>query len=387
MVKVPRKEELLTLLKKYQSGKANDKERAFIEKYYQFFDQKDDPSNKFSKAERQDTENRMLENIHFQIRHQAKGSIIPLYKRTITWVAASALLIIGIGTFYVFNRNTPARSAPIALEKGITPGTNGAILKLANGKMIVLDTAQNGSLWQNNHSKVLKTDSSVAFSTGPNIDEAGYNMLITPNARQEQLILSDGTKIWLNAASSIKFPTAFTAKERVVEITGEAYFEVSKNAAHPFVVKVNDVDIKVLGTHFNVMAYNNEQSLQTTLLEGSVVITEHASNHSQILKPGEQVLINNKSGNFEVNTHADVKLVTAWKDGLLAFNNADIATIMREVERWYNVKAIYPGAVPERIFSGEIPRSSSLTELLKLFEVNKIHFVIDASKREITVLP
>jgi ferric-dicitrate binding protein FerR (iron transport regulator) len=227
----------------------------------------------------------------------------------------------------------------------------------------------------------------VTFTAARHADVTEYNTLITPRARQEQLILADGTKVWLNAASSIRFPTAFSGKQRAVEITGEAYFEVAKDVAHPFIVKVRDIQVEVLGTHFNVMAYANERSWQTTLLEGAVRVTQLSRHRSQVIKPGEQVQINNGDGSFNLIPHADVRLATAWKDGTQAFHNADIATIMREVERWYDVNVVYQGEIPQRAFSGEIPRSASLTELLKLFEVNKIHFTIDVTKRELTVLP
>jgi len=215
-----------------------------------------------------------------------------------------------------------------------------------------------------------------------------YNTLITPRARQEQIILADGTHVWLNAESSIRFPSAFPGSRRMVEITGEAYFEVVHDASRPFIVKTgHGLEIKVLGTRFNVMAYDNEKAVQTTLLEGSVDVTRPGKHYSQILKPGEQVKINNADGSATLVRHADLRLAIAWKDGMQAFQNADIRTIMREVERWYDVDVAYQGAVPQRVFSGEIPRTASLGELLKLFEVNKIHFTIDATKRTLTVLP
>jgi ferric-dicitrate binding protein FerR (iron transport regulator) len=198
------------------------------------------------------------------------------------------------------------------------------------------------------------------------------------------MTLPDGTQLWLNAASSIRFPSAFTGGTRQVDITGEAYLEVAKDASKPFIVNVNDASIQVLGTHFNVMAYNNEEALKTTLLEGSVRFSK--GKEHVLLKPGQQGSLQ-QNGSIQLSSDVDVQSVTAWKDGMQSFNSADIQTIMRQVERWYDVDITYSGTMPAITFSGEIPRTANLSEVLKLFKASNIHFEIDKTMKKMTVSP
>lgn len=309
-----------------------------------------------------------------------KEERLPKAKRTFIWryVAAAAVVLLVAGSTYLFLYEKPAikalRQTPI-LRNDIAAGTNGAILSFANGKTIVLDTARNGQLMEG----VVKNGSDIAVKA----TAVEYATLTTPRAKQQQLILDDGTKVWLNAASSIRFPSAFTGPKRVVEITGEAYFEVAKNPAQPFVVKTGESEVEVLGTHFNVMAYANEHSIQTTLLEGSVTFSQ--GNQTVVLKPGQQSRLS-KDGQIKVVEDADVELATAWKNGQQLFRQADIATIMRQVERWYNVDVQYQTALPANTtFSGDLPRNVNLSELLKVFEREHLHFSIDVHTRKVTV--
>lgn len=321
-----------------------------------------------------------------------------IYSRKIWGIAATVLCLIGVGFYFVLFKSS-ASSAPNVVKLQINdlpPGGNRAVLTLANGTQVDLDSVNKGTLASQGSSKVIKQDSNVlmynssvasSFKTGVNSPAIAYNTLTTPRGGQYRLILADGTKVWLNAASSIRYPTVFTGAERSVEITGEAYFEVAKVASHPFRVKVHGVQVDVLGTQFNVMAYSNENAMRTTLVQGSVKVTQPDKGLYKILTPGEQARIDNKNGTFTLIDHADVRLATAWKDGVQAFRNADIETIMHQVERWYDVDVIYKAKMPKRSFSGEIPRNVSLAELLKLFEINNIHFIIDAAKKKLTVLP
>ena len=304
-------------------------------------------------------------------------------KRNSWWKYAAAAVIITMlcASYFIFFKNgKPDSEKSIAtnntLPNDIKPGSNGAILSFDNGRTIILDTAKDGQLAAN----VTKKDASITVQ-GTSVE---YATLTTPRARQQQLILADGSKVWLNAASSIRFPSAFTGNQRVVEVTGEAYFEVAKDASKPFIVKVNDAAIEVLGTHFNVMAYTNESSLQTTLLEGSVKFKQ--GNKTLLLKPGQQIQLMS-GGEIKLVANADVELVTAWKNGMQSFNNADIQTIMRQVERWYDVDVSYQGIISKRSFNGDIPRTANLSELLKLLEVNKIHFTIDVERKKLIVMP
>jgi len=318
--------------------------------------------------------------------------VSPLYIRVWKPLAAAAVLLIITSVAYIyFNKQNDLHEivsvlpADHKLKNDIGPGTYGAILTTSSGKTIILDTAKNGELMKDAGKQVVKTDGGIHFSdTASQKNTLEYYTLSTPRARQQKLSLPDGTIVWLNAQSSVKFPSAFTTAKREVVITGEAYFEVAKDADHPFVVHVNDAAIEVLGTHFNVMAYSNETALETTLLEGSVKFT--TGTNAVLLKPGQQSQLSSGS-NIKVNNNVDIEQVVAWKNGIQSFNNADIKAIMRQVERWYDVDVEYKGTISARQFSGEIPRDAKLSELLKLFDVNKIHFSIDAEQKKLMVLP
>jgi transmembrane sensor len=336
---------------------------------------------------REEHRQKILSEIHKRI-----VPVIPLYRKVWKPLAAAAILLIVTGAAYLYFNNQNSQPAIVSLQPAkkslkndVEPGTLGAILTTGSGKTIILDTAKNGELIQSAGNLVVKTDSSIHFSDAHDQKNSiEYYTLSTPRARQQKLSLPDGSIVWLNAQSTLKFPSAFTSTRREVNITGEAYFEVAKDAAHPFIVHINENAIEVLGTHFNVMAYQNEESLETTLLEGSVKFT--AGNNTVLLKPGQQSQLAPGS-NIKVNKNVDIEQVVAWKNGIQSFNNADIKTIMRQVERWYDVDVEYRGTISTRQFSGEIPRDAKLTELLKLFDVNKIHFSIDVEQKKLIVLP
>lgn len=316
------------------------------------------------------------------------------------WAAAAVLIVLG-GSAYLFSKNTDngtnikttTKSAPVVND--LAPGHAGAILTLGNGKTIILDSAHNGLLASQGNTNILKENGHVSYHDQDNASsEIMYNTMTTPKGRQYQLILADGSKVWLNAASSITYPTAFTGKERRVSITGEVYFEIkhlSFNAATgeeaiPFFVDYNSStnekgEIKVIGTHFNVMCYDNETVMKTTLLEGSVKVTE--KNKTVTIKPGEQAVMN-KGKNFLSVVKADVDEAVAWKNGFFSFNSATIETVMRQVERWYDVDVIYNGTKPEGHYRGEVPMDVNASEMLKVLEVSGIHFKIDGKKIIVT---
>jgi transmembrane sensor len=311
--------------------------------------------------------------------------------RTLLRVAAAAILILVCGSIYWVTRptaTTPALSAtsPQTKANDIAPGTSGAILRLSGGQTILLDTATNGCVAQTGLANVLKSGGSVSFiaADGNDKNANASNTLATPRGRQYQLVLSDGTAVWLNASSSITFPTLFTGNRREVTITGEAYFEVAQNPEQPFIVHAGDASVEVLGTHFNIMAYTNEPALETSLLEGAVKLD--FKEQSLKLKPGQQGRII-ESNDLKLVENADIELAVSWKNGLQAFSKADLKTIMRQVERWYDVDVAFAPNIPARTFTGEIPRDVNLSELLKLFEATDIHFSIDAEKKKLTITP
>jgi ferric-dicitrate binding protein FerR (iron transport regulator) len=299
--------------------------------------------------------------------------------------AVIVLLVVGVWLGTMHRR----QAAPVAattdyLKNDVPPGGNKALLTLANGKTVVLDSLNNGTVALQGNTKVLKLNNGqLAYNRinqGP-VEEV-YNTLRTPVGGQYKIILPDGSKVWLNAASSIRFPTAFTGNERQVFIQGEAYFEVARNETKPFIVSVNDIEVKVIGTHFNIMAYGDEPAVETTLLEGAVEVTR--GDAATMLRPGQQASIVH-GGKISLMKDIDVHEATAWKDGLFQFNEAGVADIMRQIARWYNVEIIYADGIPPGHITGKIPRNTNLSKVLEMMQLSGIHCKIEG--REVIVLP
>ncbi|WP_436490940.1 FecR family protein [Chitinophaga sp. ARDCPP14] len=304
------------------------------------------------------------------------------------WAAAVLLLIVATSILLLVTKTRKADKLPAVvtenIKKDVKPGGTKAMLTLANGNVIALDSSLKGTLAKQGNVNLHVSPGMLKYDQNKQTaaNSIAYNILKTPKGGQYQLELPDGSKVWLNAASSLKFPTAFVGKERRVELNGEAYFEVARNASQPFFVSVNNASIAVLGTSFNVMAYADEAAMRTTLLEGAVKVSQ--ANASSVLKPGEQSLLE-PNGKMKVIENADVSLAVAWKNGLTSFKSADIKTIMRQVERWYDVEVVYSGAIPVRSFTGDIPRDANLSELLRLLEISRIHFKME--QRRLIVMP
>ena len=303
-----------------------------------------------------------------------ESSVISLFNWRKIAVAASVLLAIGIGSLVFFqNRDqSPVVVAP-RLADDRDPGKTGAILTLSDGSKIVLDSVGNGLLANQNNTAVSKKDGGLVYKAGSGA-QVVYNTMTTPRARQYNLELSDGTKVWLNASSSITFPTSFAANERKVTLTGEAYFEVAKDKKRPFRVSVNDMQVNVLGTHFNINAYDDEATVNTTLLEGSVLLAE--KDKKVLLKPGQQAQ-KQKAGAIVVNDNVNIEEVMGWKNGVFYFENASLQKVLRQLSRWYDVDVVYEKGIPSRMFEGEIQRNLQLSQVLKILEKNKVHFKID----------
>jgi len=293
-------------------------------------------------------------------------------RRAVKWVAAAAiLLVMSTAGYFWLNQPKPVQTVNnLNIKHDITPGGNKATLILANGKKIILDDAQNGHLANQGSIRIRKTNKGEIIYDASRADKnaaIGYNIMSTPRGGQYHLILADGTEVWLNAASSIKFPTAFNGNERRVEVTGEAYFEVAHNAAKPFRVASNGQLV--------------EASVKTTLLEGKVKVSATGTNQVQYLTKGEQAALNkNEFKVSKVNTEA----VVAWKNGQFIFDNDDIQHIMRTIARWYNVDIEYKGPVMDDVFCGTISRFNNVSEVLKLLQLTgKVHFTV--TNNQITV--
>lgn len=292
------------------------------------------------------------------------------YLRKWRWIAASVLLVISIGTYLLFNKNSNTIQ-PVTASSGILPGKDGAILTLANGSKLLLDSMQNGVVALQGGATAKVENGKLFYETRGH--EVLYNTMSTPKGRQFRLTLPDGTEVWLNSASSIHYPTVFNGTERQVAITGEVYFEVAKNKKMPFRVNVNQKAlVEVLGTRFNVNGYENETSINTTLLEGTVRLflsnnhsaRRQAEGQSVLLKPGQMAQVRN---NIEIVNNANIERVMAWKNGLFNFNNMDFDEAMRQLERWYDIEVVYEKGIPQNIeLYGKITKGVTLDGLLNV---------------------
>ncbi|SFG58266.1 FecR protein [Pedobacter insulae] len=309
----------------------------------------------------------------------AEPKVWRLNKTIISIVAAAAVIAIVFSFLFLRQSNFAHTDTSLVSKKDTSafiadlgPGGNKATLKLANNRVIVLDQVKNGLVLNAGNLLVKKSvEGQLIFQVNQASKNdaalSGQNILTTPAGGQYQVLLADGSKVWLNASSSLKFPSSFTGNERKVELTGEGYFEISKSKNQPFIVNAREMKVEVLGTHFNINAYPDEQLLATTLIEGSVKLT-HRSN-SVLLKPHEQANI--KNGSFKLQKNIDVKDVLAWKEGYFVFDNEEIHSVMRKLSRWYNVKVEYEDPQVNEEFVGTISKFKNISEILKLLQATR----------------
>lgn len=309
------------------------------------------------------------------------------------WAAAAAILIVlGAGGWWLQqSRLHPEAATPVLAGKTEVPAPviNRATITLANGQQVFLDSAANGSLAEQGNARVVKlADGAVAYQRGTTEIGASavlYNTLSNPRgSRIINLALSDGTQVWLNAESSLKYPAVFAGSDRRVEITGEAYFEVTKTPHAPFIVKKGNAEVQVLGTHFNVNAYDNEADLKVTLLEGKVQVKQ--GEKTVLLAPGEQAVLDHVTGSLSKGVNIDVEQVMAWKNGLFSFAGADLPTVMRQLGRWYDVDVRYEGTIPARRFRGKISKTLTLDQVLQTLAQTRVHYSID-NRHHLTIRP
>lgn len=307
-----------------------------------------------------------------------KGIVKRLFTRPLV-AAAVVILVASAGLWFLLANRHQQDTTAGRFKNDIPPGSDKAILTLANGASFALHDMDDKSRQRLASGNFLRLDSGeLAYNTSSSSTRAtGYNKLATPRGGQFRLVLPDGSRVWLNAASSITYPLTFAGSERKVAITGEAYLEVAKNAARPFKVAVNGMEIAVLGTRFNINAYTNEPVINTTLLEGAVKVSK--GTNSLLLKPGEQLQVS-PDGSFRVMNDVDTASIVAWKDGLFSFNDEDIASIMRQVNRWYDAQIVYEARIPDH-FIGTIPRNVQVSKLLTMLELtDRLRFRIEGRK-------
>ncbi|CAL1520332.1 FecR domain-containing protein [Chitinophaga sp. MM2321] len=303
------------------------------------------------------------------------------------WAAASIMVLFSAGIYFWWQHSRdhiPVKDTSY-LAIDIAPGTNKAILNLADGSSVTLDSAGNQTITQG-ATTIKQSGGQLVYDVHDGNTAVSYNNLVTPRGGNFRVQLPDGSMVWLNAASSLRYPTAFKGKERRVELTGEAYFEVVKNAEMPFRVTVKDrMEIEVLGTSFNINAYTEENSLNATLLEGGVrVLPLHTNEMAVILDPGQQAQIR-PSEKMKVVSNVDVEKIMAWKNGLFNFENASLQEVMQQLERWYNIEVVYEKGIPEMNFGGEVSKNVSLAGLLNGLGKAGVHFRIEEGRRLIVM--
>lgn len=381
------KEEYLSLYEKFLAGATTIEENQLLAAYEDEFQVIDHAWDTGAMGNRKMVKNQIRQKLNDHI--HIEKSIRPF--AYLKWSAA-AILILGVAAGLYFTagyqkKQQLATALGSLKENTVLPGSNKAVLTLADGSVVNLENVQKTKgINQGNTSLVNSKDGLLVYTANRSGDKEAdklYNKISIPRGGQYQLKLPDGTQVWLNSASTLRFPTRFSGNERNVELTGEAYFEVAKNKNMPFKVRVNQVEVKVLGTHFNIMAYDDEQSINTTLLEGSVNVSGNMQH--TLIRPGQQARFKKTAGSLNVE-EVNLAEAVAWKNGNFLFADDDIETIMRKISRWYDVDVEYRGNLTDKNFAGSISRSENVSEVLKTLELTgTIHFKMEG--RRIIVMP
>ena len=382
------------LLKQYRDGTISDQDRAYLESWY----------GQLAKTAEQDPISEEDLEIHLkdvwkslaEDKRYAKPSSFRLLA---AYLSAACVLIgvIGAAYFFYVSPNDPKISDGYINDA--EPGDNRAILTLQDGSQILLDKIKDESQLKLQGINIIKAeDGQLVYAPDLRLDKTGkhseFNTVSTPRAGQFRVVLPDGTKAWLNAASSIKFPTSFQAPERLVSVTGEVYFEVAKHSIGkrrvPFKVVAGNQVVEVLGTHFNINSYQNEERIKTTLLEGSIRVSQTQDiEKGVLLRPGQQselpILSSGTVPKSDFEVHAvDAAATVAWKDGYFRFDQVGLTELMRQLERWYDVQVVYTSPIKEYEFVGQIPRNTPLSKVLKILEMGDVHFRVEGKKIIVT---
>ncbi|KQM78138.1 hypothetical protein ASE74_15655 [Pedobacter sp. Leaf216] len=377
------------LLDKYLEGKCSPEEIDLVESWY--LKETADPGPFQTEPDYNELKKSIWKNI--QQENNQTRKLVPQYK----WAAAAAVFIaLSVGVYYLANKtNASVQKTTDFVRNDIAPGGNKAFLTLADGKRIALDNVQNGKIADQTgvvisktaNGQLLYTISENAKSNQKNSAMANFNTIETPKGGQYQVNLPDGTKVWLNASSSLRYVAQFAATKREVTLTGEAYFEVAKRTVNgkrlPFVVKTNMQEVEVLGTHFNINSYQEDGNTKTTLLEGSVAVhpipAKGISLAAKTIKPGEQSVLNASA--LQVST-VDTEQVLAWKEGFFMFDNENLQSIMNQVARWYDVEVVFnDSSLKSKEFSGTVSRFANVSQVLKKIEfTGSVHFKIEGRR-------
>ncbi|WP_431216895.1 FecR family protein [Puia sp. P3] len=386
MTDLPYSEKIRELSQKWMDGTISPEERIFLFNWYDSFDD--------TQLELDPDQARLFhllqQDMLSSIRQQLGQSTSPVRKLGFLRpaAAAAAIILLAAGGWYFTRGNghstaTTASTPVVPAHMDLPPGSDKATLTLADGSSIQLDDAATGRLATQGSARISKTgDGRITYTATTPPEEKTYNILSTPKGGQYRLTLQDGTQVWLNAGSSIRYPTAFSGKERRVEVSGEAYFDVARNPEMPFRVAVKGfvrsaTEIEVLGTQFNINAYTDEPALKTTLLDGAVRVVTPAA--SVTLRPAQQAVLA-AAGDMRTLPVSDPDQTIAWKEGAFEFDHADIGTVMRQISRWYDVDIVYQGPVPADQFSGRFSRRTSLAGVLKIMNISGVQLLAENKK-------
>jgi transmembrane sensor len=380
------KEEFIRIAEKVVKGTATVEELGQYNIYYNQYQIAYPGWESIDLKEREDIREAIFQHIDSQLQPRSRINRTRLWP-TLTAVAA-VLIVVGFGLYMYMAKNNSLIGTGVInrTANDVGPGGRKAFLTLSNGNKISLSEVKTGELTRQYGTQITKTaDGQLIYKVTSQSGNAGgnnFNTIETPKGGEFQVMLPDGTHVWLNAASSIRYPVKFSGKQRMVDVTGEAYFEVAHNAKIPFIVRTEKQQIEVLGTHFNVMAYADEADVKTTLIEGSVKIT--TKKNTLVLHPGQQARV--QSDFADLNRDADIDAAVIWRKGKIQFAQADIRQIMRMLSRWYNVDVVYQGAEITNSFGGSVSRAKNISAILNLLEsTGDVHFKIEG--RRVTVMP
>jgi transmembrane sensor len=393
-------DEILTLLRAHLEGTLGPEEKLLLDEWIAqsperrvFFEQLNDPDRLLSDLQRMDSysETAVWEKIEVGRQKKVARMRSLFIRRRVGW-AAAVLVLLGTGGWWMSRTRTKS-GAPVLVATRTAdvaaPAASRATITLAGGREVALDSVARGALAEQGGARVVKdAKGEVAYQLNlHHPDELLFNTLTNPRGSPVvTLTLSDGTKVWLNAESSIRYPAVFVGSDRSVEMTGEAYFEVAHDAGKPFWLTVGGETIDVLGTGFNVNAYTDEKVLRTTLVEGAIAVS--AGGKRERLKPGEQTTVGGGGAGISAPAPADLEQVLAWKNGLFAFAHTDLPGVLQELGRWYDVDISYSGKIPERHFSGRIDRSLTLDQVLKILTRTRVSYtIVPGARNKLIIRP
>ncbi|MGO4288760.1 FecR family protein [Chitinophaga sp. RAB17] len=370
-----KKEYFQLILKKYRTGNASEEEIKFLETFFDLFESNEDLITADNEADYLPLKAAMKHHIDQQIdQHSASPASFRIYWM-VGKVAAAAILVFLVAYYFMPPHRLTNKAADYAVNNAL-PATGKPTLTLSDGSVIYLNDSTKGEIARQSGVIITRTkDGAIVYNAGSQPNATGQvpeNTFSTPKGVKYKIMLPDGSSAWLNALSSLSYPTRFTAAERVVTLNGEGYFEIKPNAQQPFVVKSGTQRVQVLGTHFNVNAYADESAIKTTLLEGSVKVS--TSNGSYLIVPGEQVIASRDNNKPLRKITANTEKETAWVNDIFSFKNDDLPYVMRQIGRWYDIDIKYEGSITPEKFSGEISRSSGLSDVLTILMINDIKF-------------